>query len=143
MTKTAEKLMGGLYKTIKLTIDGEELPFKVRKLSVLELSNKLSLINSIVAGNGAKAKKDEGGEEINPATLECIVWAIETACVDPRFSREEEEGKVPLATLPIEKSVELATAIFEHCGLIEGMEEAKQVGPFSEGAEAEASSRST
>lgn len=140
MSKTAELLMGGLHKTVMLTIGDEELPFKVRKLSVLELSNKLSLINSIVAGNGAKAKK---GDEDNTDIVECIAWAIETACIDPRFSREEEEGKVPLATLPMDKSVELATKIFEHCGLIEGMEEAKQVGPFSEGASAEASSPST
>lgn len=138
MSETAKHLMEGLYKTITLTINGKELPFKLRKLSVIEVSSKMSLINSIIAGNGTKLK-----DEDNADVVDCIAWAIVTACVDPCFSREEEEGKVPLATLPLEKTPELAAEIFKHCGLIEGMQEAKTVSPFSEEANAEASSPPT
>lgn len=138
MSKTTDHLLKDFHKTITLSINGKELPFKFRKLSVLELSSKTSLIGSLISGGVQQLE-----EKDNTAVVECIAWAIEAACVDPRFSSKEEEGRLPLATLPADKAVDLATEIFKHCGLIEGMQEAQKVRPFSGGAAKVASSPRT
>lgn len=138
MSETTDYLLKEFYKTVTLNIDGKELPFKIRKLSVLELSSKTSIIGSLISG-GAKKLEDAD----NAAIIECVAWAIDAACVDPVFSSKGEEGKLPLATLPAENAVELAMEIFKHCGLIDGMQEAKKVRPFSAGAAKAASSRQT
>lgn len=135
MSETTEHLLKGFEKTITLTIDGKELPFRIRKLSVLELANKTSLVGSMLSGNGRKLADMD-----NADAVECLAWAVEAACVDPPFSRENEEGKLPLATLSTNSLVELGTEIFQHSGLVMGMQEAKQVSPFSEEAAEEASS---
>lgn len=138
MSETSEKLLKGFHKTVKIKIDGEELPFEIRKLSVLELANKTSLIGSMLSDNGKKLADMD-----NADAVECLAWAVETACVDPCFSKENEEGKLPLATLSTNALVELGMKIFEHSGLVIGMQEARKVGPFSEGASKEASSLPT
>lgn len=138
MSETTDHLLKDFHKTIMLNIDGKELPFKVRKLSVLELSTKTSLIGSLISGSVKNLEETD-----NTAVIECVAWAIEAACVDPVFSSDGEEGKLPLATLPADKAVELAFGIFKHCGLIEGMQEAQKVRPFSGGAARVASSPRT
>lgn len=138
MSETTDLLLKDFHKTVTLTIDGKKLPFKFRKLSVLELSTKTSLIGSLISGNGKKLEEAD-----NTALIECLAWAIEAACVDPVFSSDGEEGKLPLAALSADKAVELATEIFKHCGLTEGMQEAQKVRPFSGGAAKAASSQRT
>lgn len=138
MSETTDYLLKDFHKTVTIKVGGKELPFTFRKLSVLELASKTSLIASLISGNGKKL--DDGD---NTAVIECLVWAVEAAGVDPCFSSKGEEGKVPIAALPNESLVELGTAVFKHCGLIDGMQEAKVLRPFSGGAAKAASSPQT
>lgn len=152
MSSTAEKLRSRYVKTVTVEVDGEPMPFQIRKLGLAEYKGRVSPLITAVLARSEKGEQDIDKEKIKITLdteegvddwMDISRWAIGQACIDPKVVDEivpEDPTKVSFSMLGDLATIDLFKKIMQHSGVFASAEEAPTVAPFSNGDGVAASS---